>query len=80
MQCVSPAELAVLLYLHPVGMGLLILCGVVITVLALSALKCDLSTHHILQTIMPQKKRHHAESHAFARLFSAQNHESPGPG
>ena len=33
MQCVSTAELAVLLYLHPFGMSLLILCRVIITVL-----------------------------------------------
>ena len=43
------AEFAVLLNLHPFGMGLLILGGVVITVFALRACKCNPSSHRFLQ-------------------------------
>ena len=39
------AELAILLDLHPVGMGLLILARIIVAVLALCACKCDPRTH-----------------------------------
>ena len=45
MQCMGSAELAVLLYLHSFRMGLLILSGVVITVLALCAGKSYSGPH-----------------------------------
>ena len=42
---VTLAETAVLLHLDPVGMRLLILCGIIVAVLALRAGQCDSRTH-----------------------------------
>lgn len=63
MQSMSLAESAILLGLHPVGMGLLILCRIVVTLLAFRTSQCDpcahLATSSILRsvTILSIKKR-----------------------
>lgn len=55
MQGMSLAESAILLRLHPVGMGLLILCRIVVTLLAFRTSKCDpcahLATSSVLRSI-----------------------------
>ena len=45
MSGVGPAESAILLCLHPVGMGLLVLGSIVVTLFALSAGQSDSCTH-----------------------------------
>ena len=51
-----PAEPAVFLCLHTIGMSLLILLGVVVSVLALCAGKCDSGTHNFSSFFTAQKK------------------------
>ncbi len=59
------AEPAILLGLHPVGMSLLILSGIVVTVLALRAGKCDPCTHSYTSALNIMKK--HLFQQAFLR-------------
>lgn len=57
VQSMSPAEFAILFDFHSFGMGLLVLCCIVVTLFALCTCQCDSRTHIFFLQFLSIKKR-----------------------